>query len=231
MHISKQAASECRTLSGESLGRGFARSAKRNTLARKHPRVLSTTEPPPPPLNLPPPPAHSDGCYLGTESDQPWSSDSSPTSVPSLLGTGAAHNLPLARREPEQEKRPTLPCHAGHGKDKRTTGKPSANLHGRLCPGEWRSGVRLCDPRPEYNKALNTAHWYQHLHCWTVCHPNGLQHSERPAQYPTPTPPQPPWSSNPQSCQTLSRHYRLLQREDPKTEGNCKLRSSSLPIS
>ena len=31
--------------------------------------------------------------------------------------------------------------------------------------GEWRNGVRLCDPRPEDNKALHTAHWYQHLHC------------------------------------------------------------------
>ena len=118
----------------EDIGRAFdpTRYIKRDRLARKYSQAAQDYIPPP----------HSDGWHMRAESHQPWSSDPSPTSGPPLLGTGATHNLPLVGKEPKQEKQLTLPGHACHGENKRVTGK-SANPHGRLCSGEWRSGVPL----------------------------------------------------------------------------------------
>ena len=123
-------------------------------------------------LWLHPPPLH-DGRHLGAESDQPWPSDSSPTSGPPLLGTGAAHSLPLAGTAPKQENQPTLPHHLGHGVNKGAAGKPPPHLHTQLCPGDWK-GAHLRNPRPEDNKVSLTACWHQQLYYWIVCPLKGL---------------------------------------------------------
>ena len=101
-------------------------------------------------------PPHPDGWHLGTEPYQLWRGFFHPASyrltVCHSLGDGLTGGKILV----------TQPGNTSYGTNEGAVGKPHSDLYGRLCPRDWRSVVRPCNPRREDKYTLQTALWNQH---------------------------------------------------------------------